>query len=295
MAVAIDADRIRRAFLSDGYPKGRLPAATGVRMTLIRRFMELYDEKGLRPLTRGGAVIRDCCPNGTSCWKPGQIGSEGGVSLPWIGPHYRPGGALILGMNFNEAWGLTVAFKLALWEQEAFDRGERDMSYGERPGYHSNFAYRSTRSTALLVDWLEGKPVLEREAPEELPWALDRAVRLQAVKCSPTASGPHGNANGAPNNQMWANCVDLLLAEELDIAKPGAIVAFGRDLFWHLRPLLDSVPQARGPRLHAATITRPQFRSDVFFLDHPNARATKYWPTSLESLHRYLDGHPRAS
>jgi hypothetical protein len=48
---------------------------------------------------------------------------DSGISLPWIGPDYRHGGVVVLGINFNDANGLTRVFEIGAAEAEEMADG----------------------------------------------------------------------------------------------------------------------------------------------------------------------------
>jgi hypothetical protein len=182
-------------------------------------------------------------------------------------------------MNFNDASGTGLAFELAEYERRHLAQGVERMTY-DHPGYRGSlFAYRSTRTAALLVDVVNATPVKDRQRPEELVSILDQIVRLQAVKCSP----PNTQAS-KPTNDMWDNCPPMLLADELEIAAPRFVIAFGSDAAWAIAPMLTNDPIYRAPRLHSGTIRAHTFRATVLMVDHPAARGHRYWPTSHASL-----------
>jgi hypothetical protein len=90
---------------------------------LVLQLANLYAEHDL--IIDGAAPpLWSCCANRQMCWRSAQDArpnaSCAGISLPWIGPDYKPGGVLILGMNFNDYGGLAAAWKLADWERRAF-------------------------------------------------------------------------------------------------------------------------------------------------------------------------------
>jgi hypothetical protein len=250
-------------------------------MALVQRFADYYEESGL--IVSGEAPpLRSCCANGEYCWREANPTDVGGsLSLPWVGPDYRPGGVLILGINFNDAYGIAEAFALAHWELRNFARGRKRMTY-DSPGYRgSDFAYRSTRSAGLLIDVLDGVDVTDRERSEELVAVLNRVVRLQTIKCS-----PENDALSKPTGGMWENCPPMLLADEFAIARPRFIVAFGGDVRWALERLPGFSPEpAQEERLHCGVFAVGGTSAGVFMLDHPRSR---YWPASHASLVTHL-------
>jgi hypothetical protein len=47
-----------------------------------------------------------------------------------IGADYRPGGVVVLGVNFNDANGLTRAYEIAPAEAAELAAGRRRVNYG---------------------------------------------------------------------------------------------------------------------------------------------------------------------
>ena len=244
----MDRSQLFAAFARDKVDPGALSSEPQTELAL--RFT-VYQGRGL---IRDGLAppLWDCCPHAAACWRaawdarPAGGPEDGGISLPWIGPEYRPGGVVVLGINFNDANGLTRAYEIAPEDADEMAAGRRRVNYGIHEYRGSDFPYRSTRSAALLVDFLAGIPVTDREDPEAVARYVYQILRLQAIKCSPRSDDA-----SKPTNEMWANCPPLLLEDELRIAEPGAIVGFGADVPLGTRTARRLPSQAR-PRRGAA-------------------------------------------
>ncbi|MGO9907239.1 MAG: hypothetical protein ACLP4R_25505 [Solirubrobacteraceae bacterium] len=187
---------------------------------------------------------------------------------------------MVLGMNFNNASGLTMAFQLASYEEDALARGAKIMTYNHAGYRGSNFAYCSTRSAALLGDLVAGRSVTDRKAPADLVEMLRQIVRLQTVKCSPV-----NERRSKPTDAMWELCPPLLLADEIAVAEPRYIIGFGGDVRWELEQLPTFRAGLSHGRLHTGTF-KSKREVEVLLIDHPGALA--YWPISHADLRRHL-------
>jgi hypothetical protein len=259
------------------------PVLTDGQNAFVQRLLDFYVERGLI-VNDEAPPLRDCCANGAFCWRSGNPDDySGGLSLPWIGPDYRPGGVVILGMNFNDAYGLAEAFAEALWELRALGDGHKRMTY-DAPGYRgSDFAYRSTRSAGILIDVLHGSDVTEDEPPaDEMVAVLKRLVRLQAVKCSPPTK-----PTGAPWPEMWERCPPMLLADEISLIRPGFIAAFGQPVRWALERIGAQIADEDSD-LGVGTLAHSSGTAEVYCLHHPAAHAPHDWQASHASLAKHL-------
>lgn len=264
---------------------------TGNQMGLVQQFSKLYEKRGLLlPGAADGRVapaLRLCCPNGEACWKAARDRrrnvNKGGITLPWVGPAYRSGGVLVLGMNFDDAEGIAMSFRLAHWERDALARGCKLMNY-DVDGYRgSSFAYRSTRSAALLTDLINGGPVYDRIDPPELADVLDQIVRIQTVKCS-----PRNDAWSKPTTAMLTRCPPLLLLDELAVAQPRFIVAFSAVVRRAIGGLPSFTPVSRGSQYGVGKLVIGDLSPTVFMLAHPRSSS---WPASHGALISYLRRH----
>lgn len=271
-------DELRRLFQADDLCVSR------AQLALLQAYANLYEKHGL--IADGiAAPLWRCCPNRRDCWRSARFSRPkaplGGISLPWVGPRYETGGIAVLGMNFNDASGLTMATQLARYETGALEAGTVKMTY-DHPGYRgSNFAYCSTRSAALVLDLLAGGPITDRRMPGDLVGPLGQIVRLQTVKCSPV-----NTRRSNPTDEMWELCPPLLLRDEIAVAQPRYIIGFGGDVRWALQQLSEFHEGPTEGRLHTGTFTSGH-DAHVLLIDHPGA--LKYWPQSHADLRRHLN------
>jgi hypothetical protein len=196
------------------------------------------------------------------------MSQNGGIVLPWIGRRYSDGGVVVLGMNLNDASGLARSFDIVAGDIDELGQGRSRVTYGH--DYHeyrgSNFPYRSTRTVALVLDWLDGEPATDRERPEELAPLIDSTIRLQTVKCS-----PRNDASSKPTDKMWQNCPPLLLQDELRIARPKAIVGFGGDVRRSVERMDGYQTLGRRDSAWRGLLEIDGEPFVVFFVPHPSA------------------------
>lgn len=263
-----------------------LPKGPQLRVAL--RYASLYQRLGLAG--RGSPrSLRLCCAHGADCWQSAgdrrANANKGAISLPWIGREYRPGGVMVLGLNFNDGHGLALAFRLANWERAAFAQGNRKMNYDAAGYAGSMFAYCSTRSAAVAYDALRGQDrIKDRDDPRQLVEVLDHIVRLEAVKCS-----PRNAQNSRPTPVMLDRCPPHLLAAEITIARPRCILAFGAAASEAIQ-LLPNFRTTHVPEhLTVGRLTRERVDATVFALGHP-ARPTA-WIPSHDALKRHIRRH----
>jgi hypothetical protein len=267
----------------DELPRGRQRA-------LLERYLDLYVRRELATPTGATPPLRRCCPNGKSCWQPAPGAAprapKGGISLPWVGAHYEPGarGVVIVGMNFNDASGLSMAIELAHHERAQLRLDRRRITY-DHPGYRgTDFPYRTTRSARLVIDLVDGRKISDRKDDgDALADVLDRVVRLQAVKCS-----PRNDQWSKPTKVMWERCPPMLLADEIGIAAPRFVLAFGQEVHRAVRSLPGFTSREGVGLLAGGTLTHGRSCvATVYFLGHPRSYAS--WHASHKALRSEVD------
>lgn len=275
---ALNRSQLLAALARDGVDPGAFTSEPQIELAL--RFAELYERHAL---IRDGIAppLWHCCPNAGSCWRtawdtrPKDGPEDGGISLPWIGPEYRPGGVVVLGINLNDANGLTRAYEINPEDAHELTAGRRRVNYGV-PAYRgSDFPYRSTRSAALLADYLDGARITDREDPVAVAPFIDRILRLQSIKCSPRSDDA-----SKPTAEMWANCPPLLLEDELRIAAPGTVVAFGANVRWTLEQLTGYSIEMDRDQVRYGSLRLDQ-SIPVYLLAHPRSAQ---WPGAHAAL-----------
>lgn len=249
-------------------------------LCLLDEFMALYASKGLLPDGKPVA-LHECCPNADDCWrdttdrKPVRHQQNGAVMLPWIGEQYEPGrGLVVLAVNPNiapdDVSDLLFEYSIS-WE-----RHHKTLAGGSERDEGSLFAYNSTRAAAAVLDYLDGSKTRQR-SPQELAPVLHRTARLQSVKCVPRLE------SSKPMAAMWRNCPPFLLADELDLLRPAAVLVLGTEANHALKSIGGFTEGPDVYELEAGSLKRPAFDAEVFFLSHPSARGRTF-PENYEYL-----------
>ncbi len=252
-------------------------------MTLLAELAALYASKGLLAGLEN-PPLDVVCPHCASCWagagdaRPPREEGRSGISLPWVGPDYRAGGVAILGLNLNDAGALDIEYQISSGFEDGQSVAER-LAGGHRTAHNSPFGYRSLRSAAAVEDWLNERTVQDREDAAELVDVLQRTARLQAVKCS-----PQDRLRSTPTDAMVANCPNYLLERELEVLRPGVIVAFGNKVASALTQL-GYDPKEGTDYLSWGTVDIGARAYTVVWLYHPSGR---YWDDSQQELLREL-------
>jgi hypothetical protein len=213
------------------------------------------------------------CVNRDPCWQSApdarreSADGDGSLCLPWIGPRYQPGGVAIVGVNPNIGYEDQTDLTSEYWI--SYDQHIRYLAAGYRRT-PSRFAYGAYRSAAALLDAAAGRPITDRD-PDQLPDAVLRTARLQAVKCVPK------RRNSNPADEMWERCPPMLLASELDILRPGRILVTGADPRVRGLEMIDgyrAVP-CRAADLWRGVLTRAGYEAQVYgSFTRPTSRAS---------------------
>jgi hypothetical protein len=274
--------RRRRVVDEPDLPRGaQLEALAGV--------ARLYESSGLLSKSGRTRPLWPECPFAHECWA-GALDAvphdeaRRGITLPWIGARYEPGAVAVVGLNLRDAGGLLCEFEIAAPTAGDPALGAHSqwsaLKAGRRMVHGSPWAYRSLRSAGLVHDWLRGDCPIDRDDPRLLADVLELTARLQAVKCS-----PQDDARSTPTPAMTSNCPPFLLVEELQVLKPGAIVAFGLDVYDVLQRVGDHAIEDGNDFLAWGHIETSERQVPVFWLYHP---AGRYWRNSHDALLKHL-------
>lgn len=267
---------------------------TKSQVEMTQAFAALYEQHTLI-VDSAAPALWTCCVHSDDCWRDAadlrpdpDHGGDGGLSLPWVGPDYRPGGVAVLGINHNDASGLAVGFELARMDKLALAEGWKRINYNQVGYRGTDYPYRTTRSAASVLDLLDRAPVEDHDDPIELVPTLDRLVRLQSIKCS-----PWNGSRGEPTDPMWSNCPPLLLLDEIAIAAPTYVLAFGRKARWALERLPGVTgSENRSGTLWSGSLDHAQGTCRLVALGHPSGSR---WPASHEALVRRLRRESRTA
>ena len=254
----------------------------------LLRLLDVYEEAGLLPCGQPAALCH-VCRHKQACWsaakadarrRPRQRDREddenGCVPLPWVGPHYARGGVLVLGINPNIA-GRDYT-DLLIEHSNTWNQYIESFRHGKRAVGRSRFGFAAMRSAAALVDTLHGRPPRLRE-PKELVETLLCTARLQAVKCMPRVP------NSKPYREMWEHCPSLLLGEELNVLRPGILLALGDDPRSAVERLSGFEPlRARALGSPVGRMRGRGWVADVYTLPHPRAGKVEVEESFVRSL-----------
>ncbi len=218
-----DKESLRRRFQDADFCAEEWPS--GDQAALLLGLLKAYADAGLAPATQ---PLCECCQHAASCWSSASgsrrapssgTPEDGGVILPWVGSHYRPGGLLVLAVNPNiAAEDRTYLLSEHEISWDIYDPALRGL--GKTAG-RSVFAPRMARSAALLIAYANRAPLPERDSPDDLAQALHRTARLQTVKCVPRRQ------RSRPTPAMIRRCPEFLLQGELAVLQPRFILSLG--------------------------------------------------------------------
>lgn len=277
---------LQERFSEYSFASEAIPVASQAKTLL--RLLDVYEQAGLLPDERPTSLC-SICRNKTACWstakrnewrQPRRSDAEddenGCVPLPWVGPRYRRGGVVVLGINPNihrRDYSDVLIEHSNTWCQYIanFRRGKRSVG-------GSRFGFAAMRSAAALLDALDGPRPRLRE-PEELVETMLRTARLQAIKCMPK------RPSSKPYADMWRHCPQMLLMEELNVLKPGVVLALGRKPVDALEQLEGfDAPRSRASRSRIGTLRGRGFTADVYSLPHPRGGNTTAEESFIRSL-----------
>jgi hypothetical protein len=284
---------LQNGFRQRSYEAEEIP--DGAQADLLLRLLRLYARRGLSSAGVKPVALCDICPHARSCWaglprrafrRPTRGGpQDGGIVLPWVGPEYRPGGVVVVGINPNVAQRDPTSLDLEhgiSWEHYV----NRTFAQGRLTEDGSRFGGDSTRTAGLVLDSLERRPIRDR-SPCELTDVLKQTARLQTVKCVPKTEV------STPTGEMTIRCPSFLLRDELKILRPARIVTFGAVARAGTKRLNGYAPvPTRASRLVRGTLTIDRLAISVYHLDHP--RYQKGFSPGFESLRRHLQRQARA-
>jgi hypothetical protein len=245
-------------------------------VALVARLCDAYADHGLFD----GDIARplDCdCPAAEACWadvpdKARPLREMASISVPWLGPRYRPGGIAAVGINQNDYGGLG-----ALWWIR------RGANANLRSGKRKNFDIGAGSYLALAHASRAGQPLEADVRPEQAADAWDASAFLEAIKCAPRW------ASSKPTDAMWQNCPHRYLLDELTLIAPGALVVIGRTVGPAVTSLLEIEVSERETEFWRGWGSLNGRPLDVLCCDHPSHRR---WIDSLPRLRSSLERRP---
>lgn len=214
------------------------------RVRMLCKLSGVYEEQRVLSST-SAPPLHKACDDRHACWRglpeaarpkkaepwglPGD--KPGSIIWPWIGERYRPGGVVLLTLNFRSSdTEATVALEyLAAWHvRENLRAGRKRV-----PEWNSTFAYGSLATAAAVISGLEGQALKPEPDPEWLYEisVMESVARVQLVKCTPVDTAVR---RGSPTGAMCERCPPRFLWKELDVLRPSVLVVFGDRAFREL-------------------------------------------------------------
>lgn len=275
--------------------------ATKRRVAALRAVSAIYEDQHLLG-ARSAPPLHERCPDAAACWSTLPAAAKptagepwgfardrpGSIIWPWIGEHYQPGGVALLGLNYrNGDTEATVALEYLAAYNDA-----RQLARGRRRSdFNSDFPYRSMATAGALVASLDGQCVVELPDPASLTRTMERVARLQLVKCSPVDSVVD---RGAPSDEMCERCPPRFLMHEVDVLRPGVLVAFGSPAHRALNQRAD-VTWRQLAYLCRGSLQRGRQTIALFWRPHPSHPDWSHGQRSLVFSLRRRPLLPRAS
>lgn len=253
--------------------------------------VRLYVERDLINSSGNALPLHLSCPRCGVCWKGDTALTSANpedqrVPVPWVGPKYRKGGVLLVGINLHDYGGLASNW----WFCSAYARDQRD---GKRGGGNHTFAYGAALYANAILACLDGHPLTTTELPEPeaLAYIWDRCALTEAIKCAPATP------RSEPLDPMFQECPDLLLLEEFALLEPRVVVLLGRSrLRDTVRPLLrerSKLAWGGSPGcLEWDGFDINGLPAALFSLNHPSGRNPAHWQRG--SYPKLLDALPTA-
>lgn len=207
-----------------------------------RALLDLYRERNF--VTKDGhpQYLPVVCEHRTACWTDAQdrlprATCAGEISPPWVGPRYDEGRVLVVLGNLNGYGGCDfgpdakVGMRL-LGAAARSGLGDGNLRLFGGEGYAGTFVW--SQAVHYAAAWLDvlgalavGDPSEGRFSPEVLAETMDLIAITQHVKCSPEGD------RSAPTAGMWAHCGPHVLADEIEILQPRAIIVLGTGDSWY--------------------------------------------------------------
>lgn len=199
--------------------------------------------------------------------------------LPYVGPNYPARRIVVVGMNARDRGLIDDEYKAVREVVKTFERGERKWG-----GY---FHFRAACAVAALAAAQDGVEPALRPRPEALVDPLLSSARIQSVQCAP---GPPSSRR-SPTSRMWENCPPFVMADELELIQPRAVVLLGVETHRRFQELTSlrvrwSTSWREGNRCFARGSAQVRERRfPVFALSHPaSSRWSEAMATFVENL-----------
>ena len=193
-------------------------------------------EKQLKKLYE--KVGSSICSNNdeSSCWGQKDHHRDT-IYLPYIGKNYDKYRILCLGINLNDYGDSLYAMReLTAFAVEKLKDGKKQLQ-GSSLVPHRTYTYAAIW---LIKSGLFSNDILGDISNEILLKALDYIAITNTVKCSTEEK------KGYPYFNMWNNCSENILLEELNILKPKRIILIGNSRNYNiLQGFLSNVSELK--------------------------------------------------
>lgn len=189
-----------------------------------KELIDIYINKGLLGNNSEFKSLGDSCKNCESCWQGIDTSlDEGyGIYLPWIGDNYAKERILVLGINLNGLGDLDAQINLAIDAKLELDEGRKKIfkseDYGGTPYWYvlPKYIIHILKLHGILVD--------------DLSNALDYIAVTNSIKCTIKRE------RAIPTQNMWNNCPNHILNQEIEVLKPKLILILGKsDNYWNFK------------------------------------------------------------
>ena len=251
-------------------------APTEQQQGTVDRLLDLYERSGLLPGGRDEPLY-DTCRNAEVCWEdaPRPSAEHAGISVPWVGRDYAEWRICVIGLNFHNYGGLAAHWRICASHVKAMQAGGQ--------GKNGRFFATGAMSYARAIELSISRQLAdgwETPSPADLAETWEHCAYLQAVKCAPA-----GNRS-RPTDAMCSNCPPFLLAGELEILAPSAVILLGRTTLRDIvRPMLP-VRWVESP----GHFERDEFSlldgagAELFSCNHPSTNNRAFWRSSLSEM-----------
>jgi hypothetical protein len=186
--------------------------------------IEIYKAKGILGEHQEFKPLGDSCKHCDSCWQDidSKLDKGYGIYLPWIGVHYSSAKIVVLGINLNDIGDLDAQVELAKLAKEELNDGKNKIfkseTYGGTPYWYvlPQYVIHILNCSGIKVD--------------SLSMALDYIAVTTSIKCT------IDRERAIPTQNMWNNCPEHILKEEVVVLKPNTILILGKsDNYWNFK------------------------------------------------------------
>ena len=281
-------ERLSSSALNERIARSGGQLESTVQAEMLGSLLAMYREVGVLDQDTAHA-LHQVCPSARECWSKAAdrrpqgvaegdpLSRRGCIFLPWIGPEYRPGGIVVLGLNLRIGddagrWDLSNEFRISRAQEAALREGR--LAHGSR------WASHTTRDASIVSRALGIGNVRDQVD------ALRAMARLQTVKCSPVGG------RSSPTQAMRRNCPPLFLRRELQILAPRAMLVYGRAAERAVRSVGVSLDRRSKYYACGTASLVPNREAAVFCLTHP---AHGGWYRAHAALNDELRGIARDS